>query len=57
MALRDPEPNERFYVVTMADGTNWLGRSFPTREEAAEEAAKIGYGGPKYITEVMAVLE
>lgn len=54
---RDPTPKERLHVVTMRDGTNWLGRSFPTREEAITEAGKIGYGGPFFISEVVAVVE
>jgi hypothetical protein len=58
MTLRDPTPDERFFVVTMRDGTNWLSSvSFPSREAAIEEAKKIGYNGPWYITEVVAVLE
>lgn len=55
--VRDPTPKESFFVVTMRDGTNWLGRSFPTREAAIEEATKIGYGGPCFISEVVAVVE
>jgi len=55
--VRDPTPDERFFVVTMRDGTNWLSQSFPSREKAIEEAGKIGYNGPWYITEVVAVLE
>jgi len=55
--VRDPTPDERFFVVTMRDGTNWLSQSFPSREAAIEEAKKIGYNGPWYITEVVAVLE
>lgn len=54
---RPPTPSETFYTVTMRDGTNWLGRSFETREAAAEEAAKIGYGSPWYVTECVVVVE
>lgn len=54
---RDPVSAERFFTVSMPDGTNWLGRSFPTREAAIEEARRIGYGGPWYVNECVAVVE
>lgn len=54
---RDPLPAERFFTVCMRDGTNWLGRSFPTREAAISEAEKIGYRSPWFISEVVAVVE
>lgn len=54
---RDPTAEERLHVVMMRDGTNWLGRSFPTREAAITEAGKIGYGAPFFISEVVAVVE
>ena len=54
--VRDPFPAERFWTVTMADGTNWMGRSFPTREAAIEAAGQIGYGGPWFICEVVGLV-
>lgn len=54
---RPPTSSETFYVVTMRDGTNWLGRSFETRKAAIEEAGKIGYNGPWYVTECVVVVE
>ena len=57
MTVRDPTPTERRFVVCMRDGTNWLSRSFPTREAAIEEAGKIGYNGAWFISEVVAVVE
>lgn len=57
MTIRDPDPDEKFWVITMRDGTNWMGKSFPSRRAAIEEAGEIGYGGPWYITEVVAVID
>lgn len=55
--VRDPEPGERTWSVSQADGTNWLARSFSSPGEAIDEAKKIGYGGPWFIREVVAVVE
>lgn len=57
MTARAPTPVEVFYVVCMRDGTNWLGRSFETREAAIEVAGKIGYNGPWYVTQCVMVVE
>lgn len=54
---RDPTSAERRFIVTMADGTNWLGRTFATKDEAATEARKVGYGAPWFIAEVVGVVE
>lgn len=54
---RDPTPAERRFIVTMADGTNWLARTFATKDEAVTEARKIGYGAPWFIAEIVAVID
>ena len=55
---RDPAPDEQlFYVVKPGGSIMWMEESFPTREAAIDAARQIGYGGPKFITMVVAVVE
>lgn len=57
MTVRDPEPDERSFYVVRPDGSTWMDEPFRTREAAIEEAGRIGYGGKKFITTVIAVVE